>query len=472
MRKILIPIALLLTGGYINAQGVLQNSGNLQVHSGASLCSYGGFSNTATAALVNNGSLYLKGEVTNDQPSMSAGSGVLYLNGSTAQIVNGTQSLKTHQLVTNNAAGITLNNNLNVADVHTFTSGLIVTSATPNYLVYEAGASYTGSADTRHVNGWVKKLGNTAFIFPVGNNSYERPVTVSNLSTASELNCRYRSATPNTANVLSPIVMVNPNEYWELNQASGGSAQVTLNWDNNKVAFPSYLLTAIRAARYDGAHWVNEGGTASGSAATTGSITSNTVSTYGYFVIGSTSSVLPMHFISVGAQRKTGVTTVRWTTARETNVDRYEIERMNANGSFGKIGSVKSNNSQFETEYAYIDALPLAGVAMYRIRSVDADGQYTHSKVVSVSENNNTASFRVLNNPAHEAIYIAASEAYKGKYQYELFSTAGQLMQSGIVNIGGNDVVAIPLTIKTTSGIYLLDVKNEERRFAKRIMIK
>ena len=83
-------------------------------------------------------------------------------------------------------------------------------------------------------------------------------------------------------------------------------------------------------------------------------------------------------------------------TARELNVAHYEVERMNANRSFGKIGSVKSNNSQLETEYEYIDALPLVGVAMYRIRSVDMDGQYTFSKVVSVSESNNAATFQVL----------------------------------------------------------------------------
>lgn len=463
---------MLLTAGYANAQGVLQNNGNMQIHAGASVSSYGGFNNTASAVLLNNGNLYLKGTVTNDQPAMSTGSGVLYLNGSAAQTVDGTQLMKTYQLVTNNAAGITLNNNLSVADVHTFTNGMVVTSTTPNFLVYEAGASYTGSADTRHVNGWVKKLGNTAFIFPVGNNSYERPVAVSNLSASGELNCRYLSATPNTANVQSPILLVNPNEYWELNQVSGGTAQVTLNWDNTKVTFPGYLLTAIRSSWFNGTNWVNEGGTATGSIATTGTITSNTVSSFGYFVIGSTSFVLPMHFISVSAQRKPGATTVRWQATSEINVAYYEVERMNGNGIFNKIGVVKSNNSQLETEYEYIDALPLVGVAMYRIRSVDMDGQYTFSKVVSVSENNNTPGLQVLNNPAHEAIYITASGAYKGKYQYELFSAAGQLIQSGVLNISGNDVVTIPLSIKATTGIYLLNVKNEERRFTKRIMIK
>src|SRR5690349_24227333 len=61
------------------------------------------------------------------------------------------------------------------------------------YTTLFRSASYTGDADSRHVNGWVKKLGNTSFIFPVGNNTYERTVAVNNLSVSSELDCRYRS---------------------------------------------------------------------------------------------------------------------------------------------------------------------------------------------------------------------------------------------------------------------------------------
>lgn len=472
MKKLFIPVVLILSGTCVNGQQGLTNNGNLQIFSGASFCNYGAFANSSTGALVNNGSLYIKGDITNDQSAMAAGSGVLYLNGSVAQAVNGAQSFKTYQLVTNNTAGITLNNNLSVANVHTFTNGMIVTSATPNYLIYEAGASYTGDADTRHVNGWVKKFGNTAFTFPVGNNSYERTVAVSNLSATSELNGRYRSTTPNTSSVQSPIVMVDGNEYWEINEVSGGTAQIGLNWDNSKVAFPNYVVSDIRAVYYNGGVWINEGGSASGTATTTGSITSNALSSFGYFAIGSTSIALPMRFISVTAQRTTGVTVVRWKTASEANVDRYEVERLNTNGSFGKIGSVKSYNSQNESNYEFTDGLPLMGTAMYRIRAVDQDGQQIYSRVVAVSETNNAASFLVLNNPAHDAIYLSVSSAYKGVYQYDLFSTSGQLMQSGPLNINGVDMVTIPLAIKTAPGIYLLSIRNEEHRFAKKIMIK
>ncbi|THU40439.1 T9SS type A sorting domain-containing protein [Niastella caeni] len=472
MKRMILPVALLLAAAGANGQDVLHNSGNLQVHSGASLCSHAAFTNSSSGALVNNGSLYVKGNLTNDQAAMSAGNGVLYMNGSAAQTVSGTQSFKTYQLVTNNAAGITLNNNLSVANVHTFTNGMIVTSATPNYLVYEAGASYTGDADARHVNGWVKKLGNTDFTFPVGNGTYERTVAVSNLSASSELNARYRSATPNSTSVQSPILLVNTNEYWEINRISGGTAQVTLNWNHSKVAFPNYLLSEVRATYYNTSMWVNEGGSATGTVTTTGSVTSNAVNSFGYFAIGSVGYVLPMHFISVAAQRKTGTTVVRWKTARESNVDRYEVERLNTSGSFSKIGSVKSHNSQDETNYEYIDDLPLVGTAMYRIRSVDRDGQQSYSRIVSVSENNNAASFLVLNNPAHEAIYLSCSAAFKGQYQYELFNTSGQLMQSGTLKINGVDIVTIPLAMKIAPGIYLLNVKNEAFRFAKRILVK
>jgi len=473
MKRIVLPAVLLLAADCIKAQDVFRNNGNLYVHAGASMCSYGAFTNSSTGALVNDGNLYVKGSITNDQAGMSAGSGVLYLNGSTAQTVNGAQSFKTYQLNTNNAAGITLNNDLSVANVHTFTNGIIATAATPNYLIYEANASYTGDADSRHVNGWVKKLGNTGFTFPVGNNTYERTVMISSLSASSELDCRYRATTPNISSVQAPIINVDPNEYWEINKVSGGTAQVALNWDNSKVAFPQYqLLSDLRATYYNGSQWVNEGGNAAGTVATTGGITSNAISSYGYFAIGSTGYTLPMHFISVGAQRKTGATEVRWKTASEDGVDHYEVERMNTNGSFGMIGSLKSHNSITETEYLYLDGLPLVGTAMYRIRSVDKDGKYGYSRVVSVSENNNATGFMVLNNPAHEAIYVSASASYKGRYHYELFSASGQLMQSGDLTISGGDIVTIPLTVKTTTGIYLLNITNEEHRFAKRIMVR
>jgi hypothetical protein len=217
MNKKFLPALLFLFSGMAHAQQTLTNFGNLQVHTGATVTGFGNFVNSSTAALINNGDLYLRGNITNDQASMSAGTGALYLNGSAAQALTGTQAFKTYSLVTNNTAGITLNNNLSVSNLHTFTNGIITTSAT-NFMVYEAGSSYTGDADARHVNGWVKKIGNTAFTYPVGTGIVARRITVSNLSASSEFNVRHRLTTPNNNSVLSPLFQVSRYEYWEVNR--------------------------------------------------------------------------------------------------------------------------------------------------------------------------------------------------------------------------------------------------------------
>jgi hypothetical protein len=138
----------------------------------------GNFSNAASAVFVNSGIMSVKGNIINDQAGMSSGSGTLQLNGSAAQSINGSQPFKTFNLTTNNIAGITLNNNLSVSGVHVFVAGHIISSATPDYLIYEAGSSYSGDADNRHVNGWVKKIGSTNFSFPVGNGTVLRKLSM------------------------------------------------------------------------------------------------------------------------------------------------------------------------------------------------------------------------------------------------------------------------------------------------------
>jgi hypothetical protein len=457
---------------YAHAQEAMTNTGNLQIHTGASVTGFGAFTNTASAALVNNGSLYVKGNITNNQSSMATGTGTLLLNGTSAQSINGTEAFRTFNLNTNNTAGITINNNLSVNAVHTFTAGIITTSATPHYLVYESGASYGGAADSRHVNGWVKRTGATNFAFPVGNGTFLRDVSVTNLSAAAEFNAIYRGSTPNTASVQSPIQMIDGNEYWEINQVSGGTAQVFMNWDNGKVAFPNWTLSDIRAVYYNGGVWIDRGGSATGNVTTTGAITSNAVGAFGLFTFGSTGFTLPLRFVSIGAQRKPQTVNVQWKTAQEYNVDHFVVERRNENGAFVPIGHVSSTNNAAGSTYDYMDTYPLPGTVFYRIRGVDRDGTLTYSAIAIVRENNDAAFLYVLNNPARGAIYLSASDAYKGRYKYELFSMSGQLVQTGLVNINGGSIVTIPLSVKTLPGTYILNIGNTTHRYAEKIIVQ
>src|SRR4051812_22352897 len=95
----------------------------------------GSFSNASTSRFTNKGQFYLKQNLVNNESSMAAGSGTLYLNGTALQTVSGSQTFKTFNLETNNAAGFQLNNNLSVTGSHVFTSGMITGSLTPNYMI-------------------------------------------------------------------------------------------------------------------------------------------------------------------------------------------------------------------------------------------------------------------------------------------------------------------------------------------------
>ena len=474
MKILFLQLLLICFCGFLNAQQAFTNTGNLQIHSGGSISGFGNFSNTSTGTLLNDGTFYLRANVSNNQSSMSPGTGSLYLNGTVGQSVNGTQDLRTFNLVTDNTVGITLNNNLSVSGTHTFTNGIINSSSTPNYLIYQAGSSYTGDADSRHVNGWVKKIGNTNFAFPVGNGALVKKVSIESLSGSLDFNAKYEAPTVLTTNVQAPLVVVDANEYWIVNRVDAiGSGRVHLNWDQSKVLFPPYLLNAVRVAYFTGGLWTDQGGLATGNVATTGDITSNSMSTFGSFTFGSNDFMVPLQFLGITAQRKPGYNLVEWKAASAINTDHFDIERSEDGVYFAKIGTSSSYNSPSIISYSFKDTRLVPGILWYRIKSVDRDGKFVLSTVVSVTDLPQTNySMYVINNPARGSIHLFAPESFKGINDYFITNASGQLMQKGNLIVNGSGNVYIKLNAGIFQGVYILNVKNGSQSFRERILIR
>lgn len=472
LRKISLLLFAAIACEFCFAQTNLTNTGTLYISSSTdTLYIAGGLTNNSGAALTNNGRLYVSQTLTNNQASMNAGTGTLFLNGSSAQSVSGSAVFKTYNLVTDNTAGITLDNNLSVSGLHTYVNGLIGVSSIPSYLVYEAGSSYAGSGDSRHVTSWVKKYGNTAFTFPVGDATYERPVTVSNLSASSEIDCHYYITTPNTSNLSTPIIIERAAEYWEVNKISGGTGQVTLNWDHSKVPMDNVLLAAILSSQYTSGNWMSTGGTASGNVTTTGSITSDPLSTFGQMALGYTSFPIPLTLISFSGERRSGVSALKWVTENEYDVDRFEVQKSYSGGAFTSIGSVGGRNSSLREEYLFNDIAPLRGIAYYRLKSVDIDGKYSYSKIISLSDADHSLYDIVLQNPAKDAIKIFNKGAVNGSFNYYLYNSSGQLMLKGSVYMPVNGAENIALPASVTSGIYQLQLSGNNFNFVQKVLV-
>jgi hypothetical protein len=461
-----------LVVGNLLAQVDVQNTGILFVSSTSDTVFMGGsFTNASGSALTNNSVVNIKQNITNNEVGMATGTGTLYLNGASTQILSGTQTFKTNNLNTNNAAGFTLNNNLSASGLHTFTSGLITTSATPNYMVYEAGASYTGDADSRHVNGWVKKIGNTNFSFPVGNGTYERTVALTTLTAASEFNVRHNPpTTPNFASLFTPLVLLDTDEYWTINKISGGAAIVTINWDNAKIPMLQVSLSSVKATYYDGTFWTSIGGTATGNVATTGSIASTSVSAFNNnFTMGSSSWVLPVQLVSFTAQQLSGYNKINWVVTNEINVTNYSLQRSDDGINFYTISLQNASNANTTALYNYSDAVKMNGKVYYRLAYLQYNGATKYSGIISIMPDQ-PKGFYVIKNPVSDKIEIYAGSQFKGKYTYTLTNSSGQIMQSGIVNITAEGIYTVNLQAYISKGIYRLVLQNEEHQLQKNIL--
>lgn len=472
MKQIFILTILLTNLVAVHSQTGFRNEGNLQIHSGASLFVSMPATNSSSASLVNNGDLYIAGNLVNDQASMTAGTGTLYLDGSSSQSLSGSQPFKTYNLFTDNASGITLNNDLSVAGVHTFTAGLIHSSGTPNYLIYESGSSYSGSNDSRHVTGWVKKNGNTGFTFPVGDNAYLRPTAISSLSAVSTFNCHYYTPTPNITNVLAPVVLVKGNEYWQLDRVSGGTASVTLNWDHSKVAMDNIVMTEIHAGYYTGGMWTNAGGSASGNVTTTGTVTSGTMSSFGTVTLAYTAFPIPVKLIAFTGWRRSGVTNLHWVAENESDLSHYTVERSFDGLSFISIGRVNARNSGLREVYGFDDAAAFTGKAYYRLKNTDIDGQYEYSNIITVTEKGLAGPAFIVVNPVQSAITVFRSAAPAGMYNYQLFNSGGQLIQKGIINFNNTNGSLVQLPAAISKGIYTLELVNGQSSFTDKLLIR
>ncbi len=471
MKKIIFLVFLAGFSCTLLAQDSIQNSGNLQVHSGAVISGFGHFVNTSGSQLVNSGDLYLRRNLVNDELSMTAGTGTLYLNGSSQQVISGNQPFKTYNLSTDNAAGILLNNDLSVAGAHTFTAGLISTSATPNYLVYESGAGYSGDNDSRHVNGWVKKNGSEDFSFPVGDGVYERKAALSALSISSSFTCRYYTPTFNIYNLMSPLVQVKENEYWQINKLSGGTARITLNWDHSRVPMNHVLVSEILVAYYTAAQWNSLGGTASGNVLTTGSITSNPVSNFGSHTLGYTNFPLPLTLISFTGIRSNAVSRLSWVTEHESGVEHFVAERSFDGVHFTTVGQVQARNTGTQEKYLLTDPVAFSGNAYYRLKITDQDGKISYSGIILLNEATGSSILTVIN-PVHTGIQLLSQPGTNDQFSYRIYSMTGQTLQSGKVTLSGSGNTMIPLTQYFSPGVYQLDLIDGEKKLTRKLLIQ
>lgn len=298
--------------------------------------------------------------------------------------------------LTMNGGSLTLNTPVTIPTDLNLTTGVIYTTST-NLLTLNAGSSLSGTpSNTSHIDGPVRKTGNTSFTFPTGDNGIYRGIGISAPTNAAHYFTAefFRSSHPNaTGPVASSIVSVTSCEYWNLAQSPGGSSvSVTISWVTADCTPPPYINdpAGLVVARWNNTSWQNEGGIPAGNAAT-GSVTSTAaVTSFGAFALASTvlSNPLPIQLLSFTAIMNAQIVNLEWTTATEQNNNYFTIERSKKGDEFESIAQVAgapNGNSTRPIDYTYFDRSPYEGISYYRLKQTDFDNRSTFSKIVKVN---------------------------------------------------------------------------------------
>ncbi|GLU53493.1 hypothetical protein Dfri01_29540 [Dyadobacter frigoris] len=307
--------------------------------------------------------------------------------------------------------------------------GIVKTIRTSPFGVLKFGpaATQTAADDANHVDGYVSKIGNTAFTFPTGNGTDLRQLSISAPSTAtSQVTVAWFSGNPSTvtdpsdaethsvATLDGTLVAVSQAGFWDWIPVTGSFTGLTIT-----ASIPDLTTFAtaanLRLAGWDGTQWINlstaanatgniEGSTITGTTPATGTISA--------LAIGSIATPLPVTLVNFTAQKKTAgsetaSSLLYWTTSAETNSDRFDIERSTTGKNWNNIGNVAANGeSDRQVNYSFTDDKPLSGENLYRLRMVDKDGTFAFSRIQSITFDGTNSGLSVYPNPSADKLFI------------------------------------------------------------------
>lgn len=268
------------------------------------------------------------------------------------------------------------------------------------------------------------------------------------------------------------------------NPVSDGNVAALINMPNGVYAGGSFAVMGgtarNRLAAIDGptaapvSSWNPLGlPTTSGATVNTITLASNMVyagSSAAPYIMGfSESSALPVTFTTVKAVKQGDDVKVLWSTASEVNNAYFEVERSFDGKSFETIGTpVKgAGNSSTVRNYSYTDYNAFASGAAavyYRIKQVDFDNRFDHSKVVSVNGNKKQEALSeviVYPNPFSDQFTISLHVNTMNTSTISVTDITGKTIINVIRQLkSGNNSVVIEEANKLHTGIYFLTVQS------------
>ncbi len=404
-----------------------------------------------------------------------------------------------------NPQGVTMQDNMTAGGIVTFTNG-VVNNLSGQLMTFKNNATVAavpgtfpgapGPSNNSFVNGRVRKIGNQAFIFPVGSvvngsTQWFAPIGITApTSVTAQFSTIYVPQNPHPTynrNIIEPSLNhISEAEYWLLDrEVSTDNVRVTLSWDTPRsggVNFP----TELRVAHWRSAApfwWANGGNNSSTGNATRGTLQSSVIfDNFSPFTLGSIipNNPLPIELVNFTATPDYGkkVVDLRWQTASETNNDFFTLEKSKNGTDFRpfatELSKAEKGSSQQLLNYQLYDNEPFGGLSYYRLKQTDLDGTSKYSKIVPVRFEHVTGEdrFMVYPNPTEGGllnVQFLDSQIKNGTIV--IYDMLGKLMLYQNTENQSADLISLHFREKLPAGSYIIRIISNDKVYTKKFSV-
>lgn len=245
---------------------------NLRILEGTQIIFTNAFHIEPSGIVINDGELVLKGNLINNgtlsyTPTSTAST--VYFSGNVQQVL-GNQSAIFYNVLFNNNNTI-LEGDIEVNNDVDFIKGIVQNDETNGQFLFTELSDHINTSNLSFVNGNVLKKGSLDFSFPIGKDSYYRPISIEGLTSENIFLSRYFKQ---NSNILYPhelkegiINFIDNKEYWELKREEGTDyAMLTIsrNAETSSSEIMNTVLNDLHIVRWDvdKNYWIDEGGIA------------------------------------------------------------------------------------------------------------------------------------------------------------------------------------------------------------------
>jgi hypothetical protein len=164
-----------------------------------------------------------------------------------------------------------------------------------------------------------------------------------------------------------------------------------------------------------------------------------------------------------------------WVTSKENEPVYYSIERSNDGSTFTSVGTVNGNkNYNAENNYySFTDPVAISDKAWYRIAIRNDANKKKYSRVIQLNDKRIDFGLSNVINPFNHEVDFEVVVSSSTRVEAVLSNLSGKpLRKENFIVYEGVNSLAIQNVERLPAGMYILQIKNNEKVISKKLIKK